>query len=144
MFNGEARKILLKLSQDRPHFVTDLPDDVPQITNPVSACGDQLYFSVQVNADHQIDQAVYSGQGCLLAYGGAELMLAAIEGQTVAKALEIINQLILFLTQKNDDLFIINHLMPLSKLRENDLRKDCVLISATSLQKLLLQLSENE
>lgn len=136
MLNSKDRAILLTAGSKRPHYCEVLDNSWIIMTNEVSSCGDQLSFGLEISGQ-QIISCHFSGLGCLLSYAAAEIILATIEQQTISQAWKIVNDLIGVFQANKNHFTIMKSLWPISVFSHHQVRRNCVLISALTIKRIL-------
>jgi len=95
-----------------------------RIDNPI--CGDSVQLELQVSDAGLIEQAWFTGTGCVISQASASMLVEHIEGQTIAALSN----------------FTAQDMLQLFRARLSPLRQRCCLLSWDALRQLVASIDE--
>ncbi|MCX7945990.1 MAG: SUF system NifU family Fe-S cluster assembly protein [Hydrogenophilus sp.] len=102
--------------------------------NPL--CGDHLWLYVKVEGDRIADVA-FQGEGCAISTASASLLTESLQGQSVAEAERLLQEVIALLTEGKGSAEALGKLGVLAGVRDFPSRVKCAMLAWRTLEAAL-------
>lgn len=103
-----------------------------ELNNPT--CGDRITLQLKVE-DGIVKDARYNGEGCSISMSSASMMTEAIKGQTVERALELVDNFSLLMKGEDVDFGDYEDIEALSGVNKFPARIKCATLAWNALRK---------
>jgi len=140
MDNVSKRKIIMKNYAHPSQFVKSTPPDFYlKIHGKIDTCSDEFDIFVSVEQDI-IKNILFNGEGCSISTASLNLLATYLIGKTIKEALLFIHNYILFVNGQKSDKSLLHKLLVFENVHSHLNRKECALLGANHLQKLLVSI----
>ena len=137
------REIILDNYQEPYHKGLVEEDGYHKINTRSDSCIDNLDFIMKLNGNI-IEDIRFDGEACAISTSASSIFIRKLVGKTVEEAIQILNQYKNMINEEEYDEDILGELNAYDEIYKQPNRKNCALLPAGAIEKLLGELNHGK